>query len=428
LFFGFWPFLFLSFGRNNHSLALFTRNILVRIVQQALQFLITLAIARLTGPEGNGIFSIFITDVSFFILFLGLCADSSIVYFAAKGRIGLSDIISLLLPLILIQAVVLLAAYAGSIIIFHHHFFRINIDQPGLGWAFLFIFSSIIYNYFTAFLSAKKVFFEIIVYNIVVQLLFLLIVLFQHYAKTGFLSIDRLIALYSCIFLVNGIIAAILAFRYSGEKLVLKNPFKIGDKIILKYLAVAYVANILQFLAYRMDIWLMGHYQPKKEVGIYALAAKIAQLWWILPQFIALLLFPLTALEDSSIDGKKFRQCIIYTIAGSIVTALIAVIVYPLFIEKTAGVAFLLSYQPFLYLLPGVLLFTVNILLAARLAGKGNVIVNMQASAFCFIIILGLDLWLIPLKSGTGAAIASSIGYSAATIFTIFKYKKWSNA
>jgi O-antigen/teichoic acid export membrane protein len=404
---------------------LFTKNISIRIVQLALQLLITLAIARLTGPDGNGIFSLFITDVSFFILLLGFCMESTIIYFAAKNKIGLSEIVSLLLPLLIIQTAVFFIVYAVSRFLFHHQFFQVNVDQSGVGWAFLFIFSSIACNYFTAFLSAQKIFFRIIVYNIIVQVLFLAVIVIGHYTHSYFFSIHVLIALYSCIFLVNGIIAGLLAFKSSNEKITLKNPAQIVDKEMLNYTATAYVANILQFFAYRMDIWLMGHFQSKHDTGIYALSAKIAQLWWLVPQFIAMLLFPLTALDDESISGKKFRQYMLYIIVGGSIAALISVWVYPFFIDTIMGSAFNASYLPFLYLLPGVLLFSINILLSARFAGKGNVLINMKASAICFIVILGLDIWLIPMKSAAGAAIASSVGYAAGTSFLIYKYIKW---
>jgi O-antigen/teichoic acid export membrane protein len=130
-------------------------------------------------------------------------------------------------------------------------------------------------------------------------------------------------------------------------------------------------------------------------------------------------------LEHKSVSQKKFSVMILYTIAGSVLTAIAAIFIFPLFIDFTIGEAFRASYQPFLFLLPGVVLFSINILLAARLAGKGNVFINMQGAALCFIIILILDLWLIPQKSSTGAAIASSIGYGSSTLFVIFKYRNW---
>jgi len=235
---------------------LFTKNISIRIVQQALQLFITLAIARLTGPDGNGIFSLFITDVSFFILLLGFCMESTIIYFAAKNKIGLSDIVSLLFPLLAIQAGVFFLVYAISVLFFHHQFFQVNINQPGVGWAFLFIFSSIACNYFTAFLSAKKIFFRIIVYNIIVQVLFLAMLVTGHFIYSYSFNIHMLIGLYACIFLANGIIAAILAFRSADEKISFKNPLQILDKEMLNYTATAYVANILQWKHRRFNSYL----------------------------------------------------------------------------------------------------------------------------------------------------------------------------
>jgi O-antigen/teichoic acid export membrane protein len=140
------------------------------------------------------------------------------------------------------------------------------------------------------------------------------------------------------------------------------------------------------------------------------------------------LLFPLTALEHESVGQNKFGKIISFTVVVSIVTAVAAVFIFPYFIHYAVGDGYAASYLPFVYLLPGVLVFSINILLAARLAGKGNTTINMQGSALCFIIILLLDIWLIPSFNIKGAAIASSIGYSVSTLFVIIKYRKWISA
>jgi O-antigen/teichoic acid export membrane protein len=49
--------------------------------------------------------------------------------------------------------------------------------------------------------------------------------------------------------------------------------------------------------------------------------------------------------------------------------------------------------------------------------------INLWVSLICFVFILLLDIFLIPLYGISGAAIASSIAYIVSTFYVIYKYK-----
>ncbi len=383
-------------------------------------------IARYTGPAGNGVFSLFITNVSFFILFFGFSIDSTIVYFGSKGKINLSWIVSMLLPLLVIQCSLFAATLFIAHFFFHSTLFQTGVTTDGAFWAFAFIFSNILYNYFSAFLLSKKVFFKISLYNVIAQALLLgWMLLEKQTGGSAVFVIEDLIPVYTCLYIVNGVVVIILAFKTNTEKVEFKNPFKIFDKQMLQYTGLVFAGNTLQFFAYRVDIWLMEYYHSRYALGIYALSSKIAQLWWLIPQLVATLLFPLTALGHQSVSEKKFFRIIAMAVACSLVTAIAAIFIFPFFIDIAVGALYRDSYFPFLFLMPGIVMWSVNILIAARLAGEGNVSINLQGSALCFILILVLDFWLIPSKAAVGAAVASSIAYSCSTIFVIVKYLKW---
>jgi O-antigen/teichoic acid export membrane protein len=155
------------------------------------------------------------------------------------------------------------------------------------------------------------------------------------------------------------------------------------------------------------------------------MAAKIAQLFWLLPQLVSSMLFPLTALEHEVVNEGRFRKMVRFTFIATATAAVLAAIVYPFFSDIILGDAYQPSYQYFVALLPGVVLFTAAIILAARLAGQGKVKVNMQASAICFVVVLLLDLLLIPTMAGKGAAIATSIGYTLTSAYIYMRYYRW---
>lgn len=406
-----------------------TKNIFIRILQQLLLFLITLLIARMVGPQGNGVVSLFITDVSFFILVISFCLDSSILYFSAKKKLTVSQTIAFLIPLFLVQVILFFVTYFFVKLVFNHWLYKTGVTDKGVIWGLIFIMSSIIFNYCNSLLLAQKIFFKVVLCNIIIQFLFLVFLLTAYAGWLGnhpvFFKTTVLIPLYTSIFVLQAVVAMALVLKNNKEKIVWKPDWAILNKEFIQYTARAYAANILQFLACRMDVWLIDHFQTKADVGAYSLSAKIAQLWWVLPLLLSNLLYPLTALEHESVNENKFKKMVVATAAVNIIAAIIAVIVFPYFIHYVVGDSYLKSYMPFVYLLPGIVLFSVNILLAARMAGKGNIVINMQASAICFFVILLLDLWLIPAMNIKGAAIATSIGYSVSTVFAIIKYRRW---
>ncbi len=225
--------------------------------------------------------------------------------------------------------------------------------------------------------------------------------------------------------MAQSIAAFLFALNINKEKIVLQNPLSFFSKEFIYHMLFVYFGNLLQFFAYRMDVWILDYFHSKREVGIYSFSVRIAQLFWVIPQLMALLLFPLTALKHDSVSEKKFNRMILLSVIITLTGSVFSIFVYPPMVNFIMGNEYNESYTYFIYLLPGIIFFSINILLAARMAGKGNVYINLQAAAICFLIVLILDFLLIPGMKGKGAAIATSIGYSISSIFVFIKYMKW---
>jgi Na+-driven multidrug efflux pump len=72
-----------------------------------------------------------------------------------------------------------------------------------------------------------------------------------------------------------------------------------------------------------------------------------------------------------------------------------------------------------LWLLPGIVAFSVVNVLAAYLAGTGKPRLNLMVSSIALIVTVVLDLLLIPRLNIVGASIASTASYSLGAILTV---------
>jgi O-antigen/teichoic acid export membrane protein len=69
---------------------------------------------------------------------------------------------------------------------------------------------------------------------------------------------------------------------------------------------IVLITNIIQFIAFRADYWLISIYYDHVSVGVYAQASKFAQLLWIIPGVLAGLIVPALKNEDQKLSESKF--------------------------------------------------------------------------------------------------------------------------
>ena len=231
---------------------------------------------------------------------------------------------------------------------------------------------------------------------------------------------------YLRLFILTSFFQAVLLsvfFHFNQQQAMLFSPVNREDwKKFFSYSFVVFITNIIQFLAYRVDYWLVVFFKGEEALGLYSLAVRLSQLFWILPLLFAAIIFPQTA--DSKIVNYELRVITLVriTVAILFLAGLVAITLARPLIPFLFGKPYERSVEPFIYLLPGIFLFGVNILLAAYYAGKKQLHVNLIGSTMCFLIVLFLDLVLIPRYGINGAAIASTIAYSASGLYFIWRF------
>ena len=191
------------------------------------------------------------------------------------------------------------------------------------------------------------------------------------------------------------------------------------------YASVAFFSNILQFLAYRMDYWFINYFRTKEELGLYALAAKLNQVLWLLPMTIAAVIIPFTVTASGEL-AEKIKTILRLQFNGYILLGILLAITSPILIPLIFSSDFHGTVLPFIILLPGVIIFTLTTILAAYFAGINRQDINLKISFFCFFTILIGDIFLVPRLGKEGAAIASCIGYAASGCISLYIFSKQS--
>ena len=188
-----------------------------------------------------------------------------------------------------------------------------------------------------------------------------------------------------------------------------------------------YLGGVLNFLHYRVDIFIINIFLNPTSVGFYFIAVRLAESIWLVSQSAATVLFPKVAAETDSQRLKDVTPIVcrnILFVTFLIVVPLLAFshwIIVLFYSEE-----FLASVRPFQILLIGTLFVAGWTILANDMGGRGKPMLVTFCSGFSVILNIVLNVILIPKKGIEGAALATAISYFITFIITVLIYDKTS--
>jgi O-antigen/teichoic acid export membrane protein len=406
--------------------SMLVKNVVYRVLNVIVVFFITVLLSRLAGVAGYGVLSLLIANASIFNLLSGFGADAGITFYAASGRISTGKLVYFIVTILFLQVIALGAAESVSYFI-TGHLFLLKTGNLHYSWIGLVFFVSLsVTEKYSALLNGHRLF--TVCNSILLFSNLIMLILFGIFYITGeerpalfYIGAYVLLNLVQAIFLV-------LAFHLSVGKNIRSIKPQKADRIdFFSYSIFTFVINTIQFIAYRVDYWLLDHYRGSQELGWYSLAVRLSQLFWVIPLLVASILFPNVAAADREYNERSMRTLVRamnwVNIAAGAVLFFSSSWLFPWLFGKE----YENSIGLFRILLPGVILFCMATVLAAYFAGQKRLKVNFVGSAICLAVILSLDLWLIPSMGMRGAAIASSIGYGVTALYFVIFYCYTSN-
>ena len=194
-------------------------------------------------------------------------------------------------------------------------------------------------------------------------------------------------------------------------------PVPVRDWSIIRPFMVfsltGYLVNLLNLVNYRFDIWVVDQFAGTANLGLYAVAVGMGQLFFNIPEPLSRVVQPYLYSSDGEAMMRRFH--VIARLNFTLVAVLCALtaLIAPWLLPWLFGEAFAGSVIALWWLLPGIVFSCAYKLLAVVLTQRGLLRFNLYGALIAAITTVVLDLLLIPHIGITGAAIASSVAYLA---------------
>jgi O-antigen/teichoic acid export membrane protein len=384
-----------------------------KAVNMVLVFCINLLLVRIFGPQDSGDFFYALTTLSLFILIISCSIESGLTYHGSNDPANIPTLSLLILPWLVLQA-------GASWLLLR--LFDIELDQ-GRSW--IFVISNLVIIYVSALYYSKKWFHSLnlsIAFVNAAAMLSLCWLYFRPQAGNDNASADLAATVYIGSFLFQALLLTIMFFARAGFKAQFAAVSQLAKKVFA-YSAIALISNILFFLVTRMDYYFVQKYCDDTALSNYVQVSRLGQLFILLPSMIATVLFPYSSgIAPNEYLGKLKVVCRLITMLFIPVVIFIAVFGRWLF-PFLFGNGFTQMYAAMIWYLPGFYALSLVTLLAAHLAGRAMLMVNLWASLISLAIVITGDFLLIPLYGINGAAAVSSVAYLTCLACLLRVYK-----
>jgi O-antigen/teichoic acid export membrane protein len=394
------------------------RGSMYRLLYMALLFAIGLVIAAISGATIFGTIALMIANAAILQIITGLGTDSALVWHGSGGGFQKEKLFSFAFLTGVLQVVLFIALFYVVYQVTGNHLLSWQPGHELFGYELLYFSSIVIVEKYSSVLYARQRASDC---NRVLAISAFVVFIFLGIMYGGAIQVKiDMITLYSCISFFPALML-MLYYHWGHGKLFAS--FTRKDVISFYHFSIiVFITNLIQFVAYRADFWIIEYFQDTTQVGIYAQSNRFAQLLWVIPNILAGILAPVLA--TGIFD--KMRLVILTRLISyfNLILAAIIVLVSLFFYRYFLGKEFGEGFRALLIMLPGFYFFCLNILFAAWFSAKRMLWVNFAGSLLCLLLVLIFDWILIPQLGINGAAIASTIAYSIAGFFHVIMFAR----
>jgi O-antigen/teichoic acid export membrane protein len=382
----------------------------------ALALAVEVCFARLLGPVGRGQISLCMMAIAFGYLLGGLGGDIPIVVWTADPRKNPSDWLAGVIFSGVMGSAVACGIWTLAYWRWHPTIFK-GITPQLARIILATIPLAILFGYLMAILSGLERFHQraaVAIANQSGELLAFVALVLLFGRKIELALLANVAGLAAAV-----VIAAILLKKFIPAALRVRSVTS-NLASSLSFGLRGQLGNLATFFTYRLDVFVVNYFLDPAQVGLYALGVVVSESLWQIPQAAATALFPRTA---RTIDhgATQFTCAVVRQVFGiACITGIAMAALSPFLVPVIFGAQFSPSVPVIIWILPGTVALSVSKVMCADLAARGK----PEFSSIFAVVTLGitavLDLFLIPRMGIQGAALASSIAYTAnATLIAI---------
>lgn len=404
-----------------NSLAKTATSAFIRQFVSGLLQLTTIAIiARVYGPAGNGAYALALLLPSMLVTCLNLGVGPANVYYLASAQFSPRKVLATSIKITVILSVIGMII-GGTIIWLKADELFPEVEHLML-WLALFSFPiSLLQKFISSIFQGMQKFREFNVTLLAQPVITLAIV-------TGLVLFEN-INLYALIiaYFVGTIVTLLLS------SMLLQKHLKGGGKNLtedyikkaINYGHKAHLSNIMAFVNYKADIFLVNLLLSPANAGVYVIAVQLSESLWMLSEAVSTVLLPRLS-ELSSDEDKRLQITPLITrftlYSTAFFSMVFAFLAYPS-IYLIFGTEYLDAYIPLLILLPGIVLTSASRILANDLAARGRPELNMYTSIVVVVCNIIGNILLIPSYGLFGAALATTVAYMLNFLMKLLMYR-----
>lgn len=386
--------------------------------------LVNVFLSRYIKAAGSGNLYYITLLFSFAQTVLSLSAESGIIYFASGKVIKRNSFISLTgLWSFISGCIVIGLVYIYSLA---DNSFDKNLIWPYCMYGFFYVCGQTLTNYCLGLYYTKDNYFLPNFLLGLVNLVFVILIPAKN-AKDNFFQFQSIIYLYFATFFAGGILVYISYILKYKKDSSFSFPNKNQFKQLLKFSATALAANIVFFLVYKIDYVFVNYSKActAADLGNYIQVSKLGQMFLVIPQIIASVIFPQTA---TGVERMRINHAIIVMARLLSQIFLAAFIVVALFGNKIFTTVFGSTFNkmqlPMLIIIPGIFSLSVLALLSAYFSGKGKLKVNLYGAILGVIVMIAGDYFFVLPYGIIAAAIISTLSYCTNLGYALMQFYK----
>jgi len=391
--------------------------IVIQLFQLAAIVAITVLVTRVTGARGRGVYTLVYALANLASMITALGISWAGIYYIGKRLFPLADVASTLLTVSLAAAGVAVAGLAAAFFLFRSSYFHdVSLTQAVIMLVLAAIFQPMTTSSSIVLGMNRPLHFaglSLLQFGVALVLQGILALVGSLTATSALVALSIGAASSAVVGLV--LVGREVPLRLGLDSKILRSFFNFGIR--------GYIANLMQFMNYRLDALIVNGLLGLVSLGFYSIATAMAEALWYGANALALVLFPhvssLERKEADRITPVVCRNAIFMTLVG----ALLMFVVSRQLILVVFGSGMTPALHPLWLLLPGIVTLTAAKVISSYLSGIGKPTYSTYVGAGTVILTVILDLLLIPRFGINGAAVASSIVYTltAATYIWILR-------
>ena len=356
------------------------------------------------------------TDITLLLVGIELIAGSGLVYFTPRKKLSTLMTISYGW----IGFVMLIYILTFNILHLFPTFFHTIVPE---GYATLILIMTFIYSLhefnLNHFLGKEKVatYNWLFLIQILTQVTMMAVFIFAFDLRTAKALLYSQLCGYSLATLIGWILLFPSINRDSKE------PIRSNLKEMLHYGAFMQLSTLVSTLNKRLSVYLLHSNCSEQQIGVYASGTQVTEGVNIVGQSIGLVAFSSLSNTDNE---KRASQLTLRFMKVSILltfTALLTICLLPTaFFEWIFSGEFGDTHSVILLMAPGIVFFSAHTILANYFSGTGKPKYNLYASLIGLSVTMISAILLIPRFGIQGAAITTSLTYTALFVYhwTVF--------